>query len=168
MEEIWKDIKGYEGKYQVSNLGRVRGLISTPKILTGYKNESGYMNVSLEGKQYKLHRLVAGAFIPNPENKPVINHINENKLDNRACNLEWKTHKENINHNCLIERTNIEREINKGSIIVVHNKHSKQIVGTYNSQADVCRALGIHRRLLHNCLKGGIKQTWKDYFFNRL
>lgn len=112
MEEIWKDIKGYEGKYQISNLGNVRSLYdqnqfkknSRIKILKlGERN--GYSVINLqnkikpkERKSYQVHRLVAEAFIPNPENKPIINHIDENKKNNIITNLEWCTQKENVLH----------------------------------------------------------------------
>ncbi len=113
--EIWKDVKGYEGYYQVSNLGSIRGVdrlikhsrwgkefrksrILSVKGIAG----SGYPYVTLCKDSYRngaaVHRIVAKAFIPNPENKPCINHINCVKTDNRAINLEWCTCKENMTH----------------------------------------------------------------------
>ena len=105
MEEIWRDIEGFEGLYQVSNFGRIKR-VTTGKILKGDKNNDGYLRVKLYKNNTKsnksIHRLVAEAFIPNPENKPQVNHINEDKtnnsLDNSLDNLEWMTAKENINH----------------------------------------------------------------------
>lgn len=105
-EEIWKDIKGYEG-YQVSNFGNVRsvdkfdsiGRFIKGKNIKLMKNRHGYYRLSLckDGKvsNYSVHRLVAQAFIPNTENKPEVNHINTIKTDNRVDNLEWCTKKEN-------------------------------------------------------------------------
>lgn len=111
MEEIWKDIEGYNGRYQVSNLGRVKSIITKgryeynpPKvsILSGTIARGGYKRVLLtkNGKKTaeSVHRLVAKAFIPNPENKPQINHIDGNKLNNCVDNLEWVTHQENQAH----------------------------------------------------------------------
>lgn len=102
MTEIWRDIVGYEG-YQVSNCGRVRSFKSgEPRILKPIDNGGSYLIVNLyrdgKGKIQLVHRLVAAAFIPNPESKSEINHINGIKNDNRAENLEWSTHSENQCH----------------------------------------------------------------------
>lgn len=117
--EVWVDIKGYEGHYQVSNLGRVRSRergmfvkqrhyrerawrITKSTVQKLHKDGKGYYKASLcvNGKvsQSTVHRLVALAFIPNPENKPAINHINSDCLDNRVANLEWCTIRENNMH----------------------------------------------------------------------
>ena len=101
--EIWKDIEGYEGLYQVSNMGRVKSLdykhTGKEKIMKLFKNKKGYLQINLsknnEQKFFTVHRLVALAFIPNQLNKPFIDHINTVKDDNRADNLRWCTAKEN-------------------------------------------------------------------------
>ena len=119
--EIWKDIEGYEGFYQISDLGRVRSLerdVFSPngivmrhieeKILVPALNGRGYLFVVLhkngKKKNIKVHRLVAEAFIPNPENKSQINHKNEVKTDNFVDNLEWCDAQYNINFGTRIER----------------------------------------------------------------
>lgn len=107
--EIWKDIKGYEGLYQVSNLGRVRSLIfRNNKIIKKRKNplimkfskRSGYYNVNLRNnkdrKSFQVHRLVAETFIKKEKNKNIVNHKDFNKLNNNVNNLEWVNQKENI------------------------------------------------------------------------
>lgn len=116
MKEIWKDISGYEGLYQVSNLGRVKRVLfinnqitkSTDKILKLIKERGGYVHVNLyknnTSKRYLVHRLVANAFIDNPDNLPQVNHKNEIKDDNRSQNLEWCTNLYNNNYGTKKER----------------------------------------------------------------
>ena len=114
MEEIWKPIKGYEGVYEISNLGKVKRLSAKvnsrngslrnerEKILKKAINKFGYEYVCLtiNGNQQKkkVHRLVAEAFIDNPQNKPQVNHINGIKSDNKSENLEWCNNQENMKH----------------------------------------------------------------------
>lgn len=114
MKEVWKDIKGYNGMYQVSNFGRI---YSKPRLVDrkGYKNywtkekinygllyKNGYYVFCLyDGKNYNreyVHRIVAKHFIKNEYNKPTVNHIDGNKQNNKATNLEWNTYSENNKH----------------------------------------------------------------------
>ena len=103
--EIYKDVVGYDGLYQVSNLGNVKRLYKKNfnfHILKPFDNGTGYLQLGLyknkKRKFYLLHRLIAEAFINNPYNYPIINHINGVKSDNRIENLEWCTAKHNTNH----------------------------------------------------------------------
>lgn len=121
MEEIWKDVEGFEGFYQVSNLGRVKSLPRLHKFAHGYYmtkekilsprtcgKQREYLAVSLQidgkTKQYKVHRLVAIAFIPNPCGYNEINHKDENKGNNKMDNLEWCTRSYNVNYGSRIEK----------------------------------------------------------------
>lgn len=106
MEEIWKPIKGYEGKYYISNKGNVLAenyeRSGKSKLLKPTLTTTGYLKVELwvgsKRKTYRLHRLIAEAFIPNPQNKQFIDHINTIKTDNRIENLRWVTRSENMNN----------------------------------------------------------------------
>lgn len=117
MTEIWKDIEGYEGKYQVSNLGNVRSLnyhrMGITKLLKTRKDKDGYNMAFLVRSGYKrpfgVHRLVAQAFIPNPNNYPVVNHKNEIKDDNRVENLEWCTVRYNTLYGTGVQRAIINQ-----------------------------------------------------------
>ena len=103
MEEKFLDIPGYEGRYQIGNHGNVRSLnyqnTGKSKLLTPVKHHMGYLLVHLGVKKIKMiHTLVAEAFIPNPAQKPFVNHIDGNKHNNDVSNLEWVTSKENMEH----------------------------------------------------------------------
>jgi len=109
MCEVWKDINGYEGMYQVSNLGRIKSLsdrFGRERVLklyncTNNRYKSVYLYKNKERKYFSVHRIVAKAFIPNPKNKKEINHIDGNGFNNKVSNLEWVTKNENMKHAVL-------------------------------------------------------------------
>lgn len=155
--EIWKDIEGYEGLYQVSNLGRVKR-ITTNRILKSSKHVSGYLMVNLSKNSVtshqRIHRLVAQAFIPNPENKHDINHIDENKTNNHVSNLEWVTAQENSNHGTRNERISKMLSIP----IIATNLKTRELTEFYGIN-DCARQLELQASNITHVLKGRRKQT---------
>lgn len=157
MEEIWIDIEGFEGLYQVSNLGRVKR-VTTGRILKGGKDKDGYLQVTLcknsTKSTKKIHRLVAQTFVSNSENKPEINHIDEDKANNRVNNLEWSTRKENNNHGTHNERSSRTQSI---PIIATNIKtgESQEFYGTN----ECARQLGLQASHITEVLKCKIRQT---------
>lgn len=147
MKEIWKDVGGYEGLYQVSSTGNV---MRNNRLLTPYVGTDKYYYVSLSKQskvtKFKVHRLVAQAFIPNPENKPTVDHINRDRLDNRVENLRWATYK--------------EQRINQTSGEVPVYLISKDYTDLYfESQAEAARFLKTDVRNVNSALHGYSKTT---------
>lgn len=164
--EKWKYIEDYEGLYEVSNLGRVRSLY-TGKILKPRTQGSGYLQVDLykdgKKKNYFIHRLVALAFIPNddPEHKTEVNHINdEDKTDNRACNLNWMDHKQNVNWGTRNERSSQNR-INHPDMSKTIRQMTLdgQVVAIWPSIMEASRN-GFSQGNISNCCNGKIKTAY--------
>lgn len=173
MEE-WKEIKGYEGLYQVSNTGRIKSLERTiirkngrpiqilEKCIAQQIMPSGYVRVNLSkdgiGHKYYVHRLVADAFIENPEQFPEVNHKNENKVDNRVENLEWCTPSYNQNYGTVNERRS-DIYVKKGiSRPVVHIGSDCIRIFRTATQAAKVTGIGV-REIYANCY--GKDDKWK-------
>lgn len=104
--EVWRDVPGYGGRLQASNLGRLRVVRCYTRVLQPFQSRGGYLvgTVNIDGERIRhgVHRFVAEAFLPNPERKEQVNHINGDKTDNRPENLEWVTCQENNLHRCRV------------------------------------------------------------------
>lgn len=160
MEEVWKDIKGFEGSYQVSNLGRVKSLYRIgERVLSGRKTKYGYLDVMLykdgKGKNYKVHRLVAEAFISNPDHLPQVNHINEDKQSNVVTNLEWCDNRYNNNYGTKNERTR-----NALSKPVYQYTKDGALVRSYPSTIEVQRQTGYNQGNINRCCLGKAKSAY--------
>ena len=174
MLEVWKDISGYENRYQISNLGRVKSLsyggrTGIEKIMKPSVDTKGYNFVELRNKKIKVHRLVALAFIPNPDNKECVDHINGIRNDNRVDNLRWCTNKENCNFP-LAKKNRAQSKIGKLNTkisrpILQINKDTGDIIKEYPSIMEAERQLGIANTNISACCRDKAKSAggyiWK-------
>lgn len=162
MEEVYKTIEDYPN-YQISNLGNVKNT-KADTILKPYNTKSGYLHIDLFNengrKTFTVHRLVASTFLDNPNNHPIINHINENKTDNRVENLEWCDSKYNINYGT----TQIRRVEKKKIRILQYTKEGKY-VNEWDSIKTASQSLNISKSLISECCSGKYKTAggyvWK-------
>ena len=173
-EEVWKDIKNYEGEYQISNLGRVKSLdriirneglkgghkfyIKKEQLLNPTQHKHGYYQVGLnrehKKKMFLVHRLVAEAFCRNPNNYKEINHIDGNKTNNSAENLEWVNHSENMKHAYA-------NELNKGNHkkIAQFTLNNKK-VDEFKSVLEASKKTGFCKQALSNAARGRYKTSY--------
>lgn len=174
MEEIWKNIDGYGGRYQISNLGNVRnrqGLFMAQK-----PSKDGYVRLLLaKNGKYKaeyVHRLVAKAFIPNPENKSEVNHIDGNKANNKASNLEWATTYENHQHAVALGLKPICPTIGKCasdnpcSKPVLQYDMDGNLIREWKSRIDAARFVGCCPNSITRCVNG-VRRSCKGFVWKR-
>lgn len=165
--EKWREIPGYEGLYEVSTFGRIRNA-RTQNIIAPFDTGHGYSAVKLQknrfARQIKVHRAVALAFLPNPYNKPQVNHIDSNRKNNNVENLEWCTPSENMRHSC-------DRGFSfpVGSKPVVQMDTEGNKVAVWSSISEAARALQTYPANIHANLIGktkhckGFKWRWATY-----
>ena len=180
--EIWKNVVGYEGKYMVSNQGRVYSLtrirsnggrVYKGRILKGEFCRNYYCVALLDGngksKLCKVHRLMALAFIPNPENKPQIDHIDGNPKNNNVCNLRWATAKENVrNPNTLCHKTQLmSGGKNPMSIPIVSIKISDGCINYYESASEALQEIGVKdTKYIRQCCNGKMASYKNRLWYN--
>lgn len=178
MQEIWKDILGYEGLYQVSNLGRIKScqkIVLHPKggskllkekIRKLVPDKDGYLVIDLYkngvGKIYKVHRLVGLAFIQNDESKKIINHKNGIKNDNNINNLEWCTDSENQIH--AFKNGLKKPKINGEKCVMMFEKNTGKFVMEFNSISNASKYLGCKSADISSILKGRQKSVRNHTF----
>lgn len=156
MEERWKDVKGYEDYYSISNTGKLLSkrrerLMKTHIDIGGYERVE--LNKNGKGKKYFIHRLVAEAFIMKDESRPFVNHIDFDTTNNNVNNLEWCTQKENIRHSAENGRM-CTKEANKATSKKVYQYTlDGELVNTFNSTMDVERELGLSNGHISLCCR---------------
>lgn len=163
--EEWRDVVGYEGRYQVSSMGRVKSLerkdswgrTIKERILNSDVVGGGYLGVVLcaDGKtrMFFVHRLVCQAFHENPDNKPQVKHINEDKTDNRACNLEWCTCEQN--HGTAKDRSAKNRNKSVGQYTL-----DGKLIKIWASTMEVERQAGFNHGNISKVANGKLKQAY--------
>lgn len=171
MIEEWRPVKGYEGFYEVSNMGNVRSLDKIDKNGRSLKGKilkqcivQGYhvVGLSLDGslKQVKVHRLVAESFIPNNDGLPQVNHKNEDKHDNRACNLEWCTTLYNLNYGTRNERISKKQRNRTDQRKPIQQIKDGVVIATYPSRNESARQTGFLKNAIGNAVTGRTKTAY--------
>ena len=166
MIEVWKDIKNYEGLFQVSNFGQILSLnyhrTGKPKLLKPVKHPQGYLLVHLskngKSKMFKIHRLVAQTFLPNPDNLPQVNHKDENKANNRVDNLEWCDGKYNHNYGTRNERVSKTMTNGKTSKKVLQFSLTGEFIREWESTQE-CGRNGFNQGNISSCCLGERKSA---------
>lgn len=149
--EIWRDIPGYEGLYKISNYGRIKSMYHD-RVVTGGTYPNGYRFIALSKdhikRTYLVHRLVAITFINNPDNLPVVNHIDGNKQNNAVNNLEWVTQSYNVKHAVKIGLVECQCKIRR-NVIITNDDETK----TFKTMKDCAAFFGFKKGWLQNKIR---------------
>ena len=162
MQEVWKDVAGYNGRYQISNQGRVRTYAQdrkSGKIKTGHRNFHGYKQILLydgkgNKKWYPVHRLVAAAFIPNPHNLPQVNHKDEVKDNNYVGNLEWCDNDYNTHYGTRLIRATLANRCCETTSLKVYSIDKSGHIEIFDSIGEAERQTGLSHSNIVRTLKG--------------
>lgn len=168
--ENWKDVIGYEGLYKVSDQGNVYSCV-TNKVLTPAICGRGYLKVILcrnkhDHKNMMIHRLVAESFLPNPEGKLTVNHIDGNKQNNSATNLEWNTYSENLKHaySHKLNRWNEKKGRPMRAVLMIDRETGKAM-RKFESIGDAVRHFGDHNQAHIIDVCRGRRKQYKGFFW---
>lgn len=166
---MFKDIKGFEGLYQITDDGRVWSHRTQKYLATRINSTTGYVQVDLfkDGKKttFNLHKLIGEAFIPNPDGLPQLNHLDEDKTNNNVSNLCWTSSKENANYGTRNERMKL-----KLSKLV----YCPELNKTFNGTHEAASVLGLHQASVWRCCNnkqkttGGLHFAYKEVEYNEI
>ena len=149
--EVWRDVQNYEGLYKVSNLGRILS-VKKQLILKPKQSHHNYLRIQLYNKSkfktFAIHRIVATAFIPNPNNYKEVNHLNENPSDNSVANLEWCSRKHNVNYGARTTKT---------MKMVTQIDKNDNVVATYRSLSEASKKTNARQGAISNVCTGRAK-----------
>lgn len=178
MKEVWKDIEGYEGKYQISNYGRVKSfpkwvkrrncyILTKEKILKPKIDKDGYILVNLysPNRTFKIHRLVAQAFIPNPDNLPIINHKDCNPSNNIVFNLEWCDYHYNNSYPLTSQKRIKSSRNGKHSFPILQYDLEGNLLNEYPSIREASRQLGVSNGNITLCCSDKYPHSKTAYGF---
>lgn len=177
--ETWKEIEGYGGRYQISNYGRLWN-VATQSMMKPQLKKTGYLQVNLMKPNKKMvservHRLVALYFCKKPDGCNVVNHIDSNKTNNNAENLEWTTVSGNTKH-CYEHNEKFRKQVNENAIKAAHKTiltlkvkdKDGFLIGIFKGYQNAAEALGVNEKTVRNIMLGKFKSNRKGYIITAI